>query len=127
VSLVAHLKHGSIRVKSEDHVSRGEVLALCGNSGNSSGKKEARSNYSPVKGDVVSQEWKLQIDALRPLNTVVGGTVVNIGLAGTVVGVLAHRFAWRRVMDNFRPAADLRSGHSDQGSRRLFGLQPFNG
>jgi murein DD-endopeptidase MepM/ murein hydrolase activator NlpD len=88
VSLLAHLKKDSIRVKAGDHVTRGQVLALCGNSGNSSephlhyhlqnsaamqdglgipvhfdavfvtkeGKKEARSEYSPVKGDIVAPE-----------------------------------------------------------------------
>jgi len=87
VSLLAHLKQGSIRVKAGEHVTRGQVLALCGNSGNSSEphlhyhvqnsavmqdglgipvyfdgvfvtkerRKEARSEYSPVKGDIVSQ------------------------------------------------------------------------
>ncbi len=35
-SLLAHLKPGSIRVKIGDHVKRGQCIALCGNSGNSS-------------------------------------------------------------------------------------------
>jgi hypothetical protein len=35
-SLMAHLKLGSIRVKVGDRVKRGQVIALCGNSGNSS-------------------------------------------------------------------------------------------
>ncbi len=35
-SLLAHLSPGSIRVKCGDKVSRGQCLALCGNSGNSS-------------------------------------------------------------------------------------------
>ncbi len=88
VSLLGHLMQGSIRVKAGDRVTRGQVLSLCGNSGNSSeahlhyhlqnsavmqdglgipvhfdtvfvtreGKKEARLDYSPVKGDIVSQE-----------------------------------------------------------------------
>jgi murein DD-endopeptidase MepM/ murein hydrolase activator NlpD len=34
-SFVAHLQHGSLRVKAGDHVAAGAVLGLCGNSGNS--------------------------------------------------------------------------------------------
>jgi murein DD-endopeptidase MepM/ murein hydrolase activator NlpD len=88
VSVLAHLKCGSIAVKAGDNVKRGQVLGQCGNSGNSSephlhyhlqhspvlqdglgikcvfqkvvltrdGKTEARTNYSPVKGDVISPE-----------------------------------------------------------------------
>jgi hypothetical protein len=36
VSVLAHLKQGSVRVKAGDSVKRGQVLGLCGNSGNSS-------------------------------------------------------------------------------------------
>lgn len=36
VSVLAHLKQGSIRVEAGDHVKAGQVLGLCGNSGNSS-------------------------------------------------------------------------------------------
>lgn len=36
VSVFAHLKQGSVRVKAGDKVRRGQVLGLCGNSGNSS-------------------------------------------------------------------------------------------
>ncbi|MSU58964.1 MAG: DUF3887 domain-containing protein [Pedosphaera sp.] len=36
VSLLAHFKRGSITVKAGDKVKRGQVLGLCGNSGNSS-------------------------------------------------------------------------------------------
>jgi murein DD-endopeptidase MepM/ murein hydrolase activator NlpD len=36
VSLLAHFQRGSIRFKAGDHVRRGEVVGLCGNSGNSS-------------------------------------------------------------------------------------------
>jgi hypothetical protein len=36
VSVLAHLKQGSVRVKAGDNVTRGQVLGLCGNSGNSS-------------------------------------------------------------------------------------------
>ena len=36
VSVLAHLKFGSIRVKVGDKVKRGKVIGLCGNSGNSS-------------------------------------------------------------------------------------------
>lgn len=36
VSIMAHLKPGSIRVKPGDKVKRGQVVGLCGNSGNSS-------------------------------------------------------------------------------------------
>lgn len=35
-SVLAHLKQGSVRVKPGRKVKRGEVLGLCGNSGNSS-------------------------------------------------------------------------------------------
>jgi hypothetical protein len=85
ISVLAHFKMGSIRVKPGDSVKRGQLLGLCGNSGNSSephlhyhlqntpviqdgtgikcffdsvkvardGKMEDKSNYSPVKGDIV--------------------------------------------------------------------------
>jgi murein DD-endopeptidase MepM/ murein hydrolase activator NlpD len=36
VSVLAHFQQGSIRVKCGDNVKRGQVLGLCGNSGNSS-------------------------------------------------------------------------------------------
>lgn len=88
VSVLAHLKQGSVRVKAGDKVARGQVIGLCGNSGNSSephlhyhlqntpvvqdgtgikcffGKvavykgatREARADYSPVKGEILSGE-----------------------------------------------------------------------
>src|SRR5262249_6228225 len=88
VSLLAHFKQSSIKVKTGDEVKRGQVLGLCGNSGNSSephihyhlqhspmmqdglgikcvfqkvtvtkdGKTETRTNYSPVKGEIISAE-----------------------------------------------------------------------
>jgi len=87
VSVFCHLKFGTIRVKVGDKVKAGEVLGLCGNSGNSTeahlhyqvqgttlfeaensmkvffrrvllkrdGKTEEKSEYSPVKGDLISQ------------------------------------------------------------------------
>jgi murein DD-endopeptidase MepM/ murein hydrolase activator NlpD len=42
VSVLAHFKQGSIRVQPGDKVARGQVLGLCGNSGNSS---EAHIHY----------------------------------------------------------------------------------
>jgi hypothetical protein len=36
VSVLAHLKQGSLKVKAGDRVKKGQVLGLCGNSGNSS-------------------------------------------------------------------------------------------
>jgi hypothetical protein len=42
VSVLAHFQQGSIRVKAGDHVTSGQVLGLCGNSGNSS---EAHVHY----------------------------------------------------------------------------------
>jgi len=88
VSVLAHLKRGSIVVKVGDKVKRGQLLGKCGNSGNSSephlhyhvqnspvlqdglgikcvfqkvvvtkdGKTETRTNYSPMKGQIVSPE-----------------------------------------------------------------------
>ena len=88
VSVLAHLQRGSVAVKAGDHVKRGQLLGLCGNSGNSSephlhyhlqhspifqdafgikilfqkvsvtkdGKAETKTNYSPVKGDIISSE-----------------------------------------------------------------------
>jgi hypothetical protein len=35
-ALMAHFKSGSVRVKAGDHVARGDVVAQCGNSGNTS-------------------------------------------------------------------------------------------
>jgi murein DD-endopeptidase MepM/ murein hydrolase activator NlpD len=87
VSIFAHLKLDSVRVKVGDKVARGQVIGLCGNSGNSSeahlhfqiqntsvfeaeasmkvffekitvkrdGKTETKTDYSPVKGDIISQ------------------------------------------------------------------------
>ena len=86
VSVLAHFKRGSIKVKVGDKVKRGQLLGMCGNSGNSSephlhyhlqntpiiqegtgikclfdkivlireDKRETKSSYSPVKGDIVS-------------------------------------------------------------------------
>lgn len=42
VSVIAHFKHGSILVKTGDMVKKGQILGLCGNSGNSS---EAHIHY----------------------------------------------------------------------------------
>ena len=88
VSVLAHFKLGSIKVKVGDRVKSGQAIGLCGNSGNSSephihyhlqntpviqdgtgikcyfdkvgvmknDSTETKSNYSPVKGDVVWQE-----------------------------------------------------------------------
>ncbi len=88
ISVLAHFKMGSIRVKAGETVKKGQVLGLCGNSGNSSephlhyhlqntriiqdgtgikcffdkmtvykdGKTEWRTNYSPVKGDIIGLE-----------------------------------------------------------------------
>lgn len=88
VSLLAHLKLGSIKVKVGEEVKSGQVIGLCGNSGNSSephlhyhlqntpviqdgtgikcyfekvnvikeGEKEAKMNYSPIKGEIIIVE-----------------------------------------------------------------------
>jgi murein DD-endopeptidase MepM/ murein hydrolase activator NlpD len=88
VSVFAHFKQGTIKVKPGDEVKKGQVLGACGNSGNSSephihyhlqhspiiqdglgikvifsrvvvtrdGKTETRTNYSPIKGDIISPE-----------------------------------------------------------------------
>jgi biotin carboxyl carrier protein len=88
VSVLAHLKLDSITVKVGDRVKKGQVIALCGNSGNSSephlhyhlqntpitqdgtgikcffdkvsvlvgGKKELKTNYSPIKNEIVVGE-----------------------------------------------------------------------
>lgn len=88
VSVLAHLKLGSITVKVGDKVKKGQTIGLCGNSGNSSephlhyhlqntpiiqdgtgircyfqkvnvisdGQKEPRTNYSPVKGEIIIVE-----------------------------------------------------------------------
>jgi murein DD-endopeptidase MepM/ murein hydrolase activator NlpD len=87
-SVFAHFQRGTVRVSAGEKVQRGDVLGLCGNSGNSSephlhyhlqhesrlaeglaiklffdrvvvhrdGKRETRSDYSPLKGDVISRE-----------------------------------------------------------------------
>ena len=36
ISVLAHLQRGSVAVRAGDHVKRGQLLGLCGNSGNSS-------------------------------------------------------------------------------------------
>ncbi len=88
ISVLAHLKLASIKVKVGDEVKTGQVIGLCGNSGNSSqphlhyhlqntpiiqdgtgikcyfqkmnviedGKKQAKMNYSPIKGQIVFME-----------------------------------------------------------------------
>jgi hypothetical protein len=88
VSVLAHLKLGSITVKVGDKVKKGQVIGVCGNSGNSSephlhyhlqntpiiqdgtgikpcfqnitiikdGKKEPKTNYSPIKGEIIIAE-----------------------------------------------------------------------
>jgi hypothetical protein len=88
VSVLAHLKSGSIKVKVGDEVKIGQVIALCGNSGNSSephlhyhlqntpiiqdatgikcyfqemtllqnGRKELKTDYSPIKGEIIIAE-----------------------------------------------------------------------
>ena len=85
-SLFAHFKQNSIRVKVGDKLNKGQIIGLCGNSGNSSeahlhyqlqstpffndeasikvffekltvkqtGKPDLKTDYSPVKGDLVS-------------------------------------------------------------------------
>ncbi len=88
ISVFCHLKYDSTRVRVSQPVRRGQVIGLCGNSGNSSeahlhyqvqnttlweaensmkvffekitvrrdGKTETKTEYSPVKGDIVSQD-----------------------------------------------------------------------
>ncbi len=88
VSVLAHLKLDSIKVKVGDKVAKGQPIGLCGNSGNSSephlhyhlqntpivqdgtgikcrfekvailnnGQKQVKTNYSPIKGDVISAD-----------------------------------------------------------------------
>lgn len=88
VSILAHLKFGSVIVKVGDKVKTGQKIGLCGNSGNSSephlhyhlqntpiiqdataikcyfqkvlvlenGKKQPKTNYSPIKGQIVVDE-----------------------------------------------------------------------
>ena len=85
-AVLAHLKPGSVRVKTGQRVARGAVHGLCGNSGNSSephlhfhlqqtavlqdglgircyfesvalaGKRETKADYSPERGDVIVEE-----------------------------------------------------------------------
>jgi len=88
ISVLAHLKLDSITVKVGDKVKKGQIIGLCGNSGNSSEphlhyhlqntpiiqdgtgikcyfqkvnviddrKKQAKLNYSPIKGEIVIAE-----------------------------------------------------------------------
>jgi len=88
VSILAHLKFDSVKVKVGDKVERGQLIGLCGNSGNSSephlhyhlqntpiiqdgtgikccfqevmllenGKKQSKTDYSPIKGEIVIGE-----------------------------------------------------------------------
>ena len=81
-SLLCHFKHNSIKVKVEDKIKQGEVIGLCGNSGNTSEPHihfnlqngpfmheamalpaqfpkiivdgEIRTNYEPIRGQLVS-------------------------------------------------------------------------
>ncbi|MEQ1603381.1 MAG: peptidoglycan DD-metalloendopeptidase family protein [Pyrinomonadaceae bacterium] len=88
ISVFCHIKYGTTRVKTGDKVKKGQVIGLCGNSGNSTeahlhyqvqgtrlfedensmkvffekiavkrdGKTEEKTQYSPVKGEIVSQK-----------------------------------------------------------------------
>jgi murein DD-endopeptidase MepM/ murein hydrolase activator NlpD len=88
ISVLAHLKLGSVKVKVGDKVKAGQLIGLCGNSGNSSephlhyhlqntpiiqdatgikccfqkvilpqnGKSQARTEYSPIKGEIIVAE-----------------------------------------------------------------------
>jgi hypothetical protein len=87
VSVLAHLKQESVTVKAGDKVKKGQIIGLCGNSGNSSephlhyhlqntpiiqdgtgikcffqkvpadsNKTELKTNYSPIKNEVVIAE-----------------------------------------------------------------------
>ncbi|MFB0524877.1 MAG: peptidoglycan DD-metalloendopeptidase family protein [Phycisphaerae bacterium] len=88
VSILAHLKFDSVKVKVGDKVKRVQLIGLCGNSGNSSephlhyhlqntpiiqdgtgikcyfqkvtvlenGEKQPKTNYSPIKGEIVVGE-----------------------------------------------------------------------
>jgi hypothetical protein len=88
VSVSAHLKYGSITVKVGDKVRKGQMIGLCGNSGNSSephlhyhlqntliiqngtgikcyfqkitvlenDKKKSKTNYSPIKSEIIIAE-----------------------------------------------------------------------
>ena len=84
VSVFSHFKQGTIVVKVGDNLKRGQLLGKCGNSGNSSephlqnspvlqdglgiqcafqkvvltrdGKTETRTNYSPVKDDIIGPQ-----------------------------------------------------------------------
>jgi hypothetical protein len=78
VSVLAHLKRGSVRVKAGDKVRKGQIVGQCGNSGNSSEPhlhfhlqntpviqdgtgikiyfRGPKGDFSPVKGDILSAE-----------------------------------------------------------------------
>jgi murein DD-endopeptidase MepM/ murein hydrolase activator NlpD len=52
VSVLAHLQRGSVRVKAGHRVKRGEVLGLCGNSGNSS---EPHLHFHLMNGSLMQE------------------------------------------------------------------------
>ncbi|WP_245799226.1 M23 family metallopeptidase [Virgibacillus siamensis] len=74
-SLLAHFKENSISVKAGDHVERGELLGLCGNSGNSSEPhihfQVMDSPYffqgNSVRIKFISEEEPIQGDIVRPV------------------------------------------------------------
>lgn len=52
VSVLAHLKQGSIKVKAGDTVKRGQVVGVCGNSGNSS---ESHLHYHLQDNEIIQE------------------------------------------------------------------------
>ena len=52
VSVLAHLKQGSIKIKARDKVKTGQVVGLCGNSGNSS---EPHLHYHLQDNEVIQE------------------------------------------------------------------------
>jgi len=58
VSLLAHFQRGSVRPKAGDRVRRGEVLGLCGNSGNSS---EPHLHYHLMNASILSEATGIKV------------------------------------------------------------------
>ncbi|MFH1551590.1 MAG: peptidoglycan DD-metalloendopeptidase family protein [bacterium] len=52
VSVLAHLKQGSLKVKSGDKVKMGQIIGLCGNSGNSS---EPHLHYHLQDNEIIQE------------------------------------------------------------------------
>ncbi|MEK3973989.1 M23 family metallopeptidase [Psychrobacillus sp. FSL K6-1267] len=73
-SMIAHFKNGSILVKEGEHVKEGQLLGLCGNSGNSS---EAHIHFQVMDRPQFEKAKSIRIQFQNHLEPVQGDTVTS--------------------------------------------------